>query len=79
MINTKKQAYYTVFILIGAVILIYDLSSESEAVYLKIIGLVLLMFGLYSSTRQWASDNPKNDDASQSKNDENSNDESDVK
>lgn len=59
MINTKKQAFYTIFIVIGAVILIYDLSTNSEEVYLKIVGLVLLMFGLYSSTRQWASDNPK--------------------
>jgi uncharacterized membrane protein YfcA len=60
MINTKKQAIYTIFIAIGAVLLIYDLAFASEEVYLKIIGLVLLMFGLYSSTRQWSSDNDKN-------------------
>jgi hypothetical protein len=36
------------------------LAFASEEVYLKIIGLVLLMFGLYSSTRQWSSDNDKN-------------------
>ena len=60
MINTKKQAVYTAFIILGAVLLIYDLSVESEEVYLKVVGLVVLMFGLYSSTRQWASDNDKN-------------------
>lgn len=60
MINTKKQAFYTVFILIGAALLIYDLAFESDEVYLKVAGLVILMFGLYSSTRQWATDNDRN-------------------
>ena len=69
MINTKKQAVYTAFIILGAVLLIYDLSVESEEVYLKVVGLVVLMFGLYSSTRQWASDNDKNQtDAEQNPN-----------
>lgn len=60
MINTKKQAFYTLFIVVGAALLLYDLAFESEEVYVKVIGLVVLMFGLYSSTRQWASDNDKN-------------------
>ena len=60
MINTKKQMVYTAFIIIGAALLIYDLAVETDEVYLKVIGLVVLMFGLYSSTRQWASDNDKN-------------------
>ncbi len=59
MINTKKQGIYTAFIIIGAILLIYDLSVDSEKVYLKVVGLVVLMFGLYSSTRQWANDNDK--------------------
>ncbi|GGE31858.1 hypothetical protein [Psychroflexus planctonicus] len=59
MINTKKQAFYTVFIVIGAALLLYDLAFESDEVYLKVAGLVILMFGLYSSTRQWANDNDK--------------------
>lgn len=80
MINTKKQAFYTTFIILGAVLLIYDLAFESEAVYFKIVGLVLLMFGLYSSTRQWASDNPKDNQTQDKKSEENINqDESDIK
>ncbi|MBZ9778277.1 hypothetical protein LB452_05005 [Psychroflexus sp. CAK8W] len=61
MINTKKQALYTAFIIIGAIMLIYDLTGENENVYLKIGGLLILMIGLYNSTKQWASDNPKDD------------------
>ena len=59
MINTKKQGVFTTFILIGAALLIYDLVEKPDVVYYKIIGLVLLMFGLYNSTKQWAQDNPK--------------------
>ncbi|WP_242529686.1 hypothetical protein [Psychroflexus sp. ALD_RP9] len=59
MINTKKQGLFTTFILVGAALLIYDLVEKPDVVYYKIIGLVLLMFGLYNSTKQWAQDNPK--------------------
>lgn len=44
--------------------LIYDLTGENENVYLKIGGLLILMIGLYNSTKQWASDNPKDDNTS---------------
>lgn len=62
MINTKKQSINAALIIIGAGLLIYDLVSESDIVYVKIGGLVILMIGLYNSTKQWASDNPKNTD-----------------
>lgn len=64
MINTKKQAIYFIFIILGAVLLVYDLVYEPASVYFKIIGLVVLMVGLYTSTRQWASDNPRNENVS---------------
>jgi hypothetical protein len=63
MINTKKQAIYTAFIIIGAIMIIYDLTGKNENVYLKVGGLVVLMLGLYNSTKQWASDNPKDDNS----------------
>ena len=66
MIDTKKQVIYTAFIIIGAIMIIYDLTGESENVYLKVGGLVILMLGLYNSTKQWAKDNPKDDDNSAS-------------
>lgn len=62
MINTKRQTINAVLILIGAGLLIYDLVSVDDIVYIKIAGLVILMIGLYNSTKQWASDNPKNND-----------------
>jgi len=66
MIDTKKQVIYTAFIIIGAIMIIYDLTGENENVYLKVGGLVVLMLGLYNSTKQWAKDNPKDDDNSSS-------------
>lgn len=62
MINTKKQILYSAFIFVGAGLLIYDLISVSDIVYIKIAGLVILMIGLYNSTKQWAADNPKKKD-----------------
>lgn len=61
MIDTKKQVIYTAFIIIGAIMLIFDLTGMNESVYLKIGGLLILMIGLYNSTKQWAKDNPKDD------------------
>ncbi|WP_127845119.1 hypothetical protein [Psychroflexus aestuariivivens] len=66
MINTKRQAIYTAFIIVGAALIIYDLTGESENVYFKIGGLVILMIGLYNSTKQWASDNNKDNDQDES-------------
>lgn len=62
MINTKKQALFTAFIVIGAVLIIFDLTGKNENVYLKIGGLLLLMIGLYNSTKQWSKDNPKDNE-----------------
>lgn len=69
MIDTKKQALFTAFIVIGAILIIYDLTGDNENVYLKVGGLVLLMIGLYNSTKQWTKDNPK-DDQDSSENDQ---------
>lgn len=46
-----------VFIVVGACLLIYDLVSNNENVYIKIIGLVLLMYGLYTATQMWVAGN----------------------
>lgn len=65
MINTKKQIIYTAFIIIGAIMLIFDLTGMNDSVYLKIGGLLILMIGLYNSTKQWAKDNPKDENTSE--------------
>ncbi|MGM0635094.1 MAG: hypothetical protein ACQESK_03440 [Bacteroidota bacterium] len=68
MINVKQQTIFTLLIIVGAGLLIYDLIAETEIVYLKIAGLVLLMLGLYMSTRQWVDDNKKGDDSEEEEN-----------
>ncbi len=57
MVNIKKQTIFSILIGIGAVLLIYDIATEKDIVELKIGGLVVLMIGLYGSTRQWVDDN----------------------
>jgi hypothetical protein len=60
-INTSKQGFNTLIILSGAALMVYDFVVNPDVVYFKIGGLVVLMFGLYKSTRQWTSDNSKKD------------------
>ena len=70
-INASKQTVNTIIIVVGFGLLLYDFIAKPEAVYFKILGLVVLMFGLYKSTQQWTSDN-KSDDADDAEEDKNS-------
>jgi len=72
-VNKRKQSLNLIFILIGGGLLLYDLTQEETGVYVSTIGLVLLMFGLYKSTRQWVDDNPKDNDQKKSDQDESQN------
>lgn len=58
--NSKKQILNFVIIVVGSGLLIYDLTGENENIYIKIGGLVLLMFGLYTATQQWVAGNEEN-------------------
>ena len=60
-INASKQSYNTLIIIIGIALLLYDFIANPNQVYFKIAGLVILMFGLYKSTKQWTSDNKPED------------------
>ncbi|TKS57348.1 hypothetical protein [Mesohalobacter halotolerans] len=60
-INASKQSYNTLIIIIGIALLLYDFIANPDQVYFKIAGLVILMFGLYRSTKQWTSDNKSKD------------------
>ncbi|VVU99956.1 MULTISPECIES: hypothetical protein [Mesonia] len=60
--NTKKQLFSSLFILLGAVLLIYGMIAENTNVYIKIVGIIVLMFGLYSSTRVWVEDNKQDNE-----------------
>jgi len=59
--STKKQTIFTLVIFLGAMILLYGMIYDKNNLYLKIIGIILLMFGLYKSTRVWVDDNKKED------------------
>ncbi|SFC79418.1 hypothetical protein SAMN04487907_10913 [Zunongwangia mangrovi] len=54
MKKNKSQMLNTLIIIIGAVILIYGMSVADDTPYAKIIGLVILMFGLYRATQFWS-------------------------
>lgn len=56
-INVSKQTVNTIIIVVGVGLLLYDFITNSNEVYFKIFGLVILMFGLYKSTQQWTTDN----------------------
>lgn len=72
-VNVPKQTLYTIIIVLGIALLLYDFISKPEVIYFKVFGIITLMFGLYKSTQQWTTDN-KNDveeslDEEESKND----------
>lgn len=54
MKKDRSQLINAVFIIIGGFLLIFQISGEDENPYLLIIGLVLLMFGLYRATNHWS-------------------------
>ncbi|MEL4308731.1 hypothetical protein [Joostella sp. CR20] len=48
-------------IIIGAILVFLFNDQSAYDKYFKILGFVLLMFGLYKSTQLWVKDNPKDD------------------
>ncbi|GAK96316.1 hypothetical protein JCM19294_1829 [Nonlabens tegetincola] len=48
-----KQSINGILIFLGGVLLAYALIDENASVYIKIIGLVLLMFGAYRASQHW--------------------------
>lgn len=67
-LNASKQSLYTLIIVGGIALLLYDFIAKPEQVYFKIAGLVVLMFGLYKSTQQWTSDNKSEDNDNKEEN-----------
>jgi len=51
---------YTLCIIVGAGLLFYtNWGSEEDKIYTTVFAFILLMFGLYKSTRHWVKDNPR--------------------
>lgn len=70
MKKPSSQFWNSLFIILGGAILIYQLSGEERNVYAMIVGLVLLMIGLYKATNFWVE---TKDDHKKEKEDENNN------
>jgi len=54
MSKDRSQFINTSFIVVGGILLIFQISEEEKNPYLLILGLVLLMFGLYRATNHWS-------------------------
>ena len=53
MRKPSSQFLNSMLILFGGAILIFQISGEERNVYLMILGIVLLMYGLYNATNFW--------------------------
>lgn len=49
----NSQIINTLLIVVGGACLIYTISVENASPYFKIIGLIIIMFGLYRATNHW--------------------------
>lgn len=69
MKKTSAQFINSMLILVGGAILLYEISAEERNVYSMIVGLVLLMYGLFKATNFWVD---TKDDHKKEQEDENS-------
>lgn len=53
MKKPSAQFVNSMLILVGGAILLYEISGEERNVYSMILGLVLLMYGLFKATNFW--------------------------
>lgn len=53
MKKPSAQFVNSMLILVGGVILLFQISGEERNVYMMILGIVLLMYGLYNATQYW--------------------------
>lgn len=67
----NSQVVNTLLIVVGGGILIYTLTSDDVSPYFKIIGLIIIMLGLYRATNFWVAtkDDHKSESDNENKND----------
>lgn len=49
----NSQVINTALIVIGGALLLYSISAEDVSPYFKIVGLIVIMLGLYRATNYW--------------------------
>ena len=62
MIKNNSQLVNTLIIIVGAGLSFYGITAVGEYKYMKIIGIVILMFGLYRATQQFVVSEEKRKD-----------------
>ncbi|UZH54987.1 hypothetical protein JRG66_13640 [Salinimicrobium tongyeongense] len=70
MNKPSSQFINSAVIIIGGMLLIFEISGEERNVYVMIVGLVMLMFGLYRATNFWieTKDDHKKDEDTENQN-----------
>lgn len=70
MNKPSSQFINSAVIIIGGMLLIFEISGEQRNVYVMIVGLVMLMFGLYRATNFWVEtkDDHKKDEDTENQN-----------
>lgn len=53
MKKINSQVFNSFLIILGGAMLLYEISGDKENVYILIVGIILLMFGLYRATNHW--------------------------
>ena len=53
MKKPSSQFWNSMFILAGGAILLFQMVGEEKNVYALILGIIMLMFGLYRATNFW--------------------------
>ena len=53
MKKNNSQFINSFLIILGGALLLFEISGEGENVYILILGICLLMFGLYRATNYW--------------------------
>lgn len=74
MKKPTSQVLNSLLIIVGGAILLFEISGEDRNVYLMILGLVMLMFGLYRATNFWVDTKDDHKKDPESENEEDSED-----
>lgn len=53
MNKKHTQIINVILIVVGGAILIFTITGEEKSKYLQIMGLIIIMFGLYRATNFW--------------------------
>ena len=53
MKKLSAQFWNSMFILVGGGILLFQMAGEEKNVYALVLGIIMLMFGLYRATNFW--------------------------